>query len=111
MCNCEIENWRHILTCGSLDVSLHREASWVKLRISMEWWHLPSHCWMKIEKGINHYTEQPHNRTVHSKDNKPQKPFGVTFNSPRKLLQQAFRTQSHIGWDDIFLKVESAGTG
>jgi hypothetical protein len=32
-----------------------------------------------------------------------QKPFGVTFNTPRNLLQQAFRTQARIGWDN-FLK-------
>jgi hypothetical protein len=24
MCNCETEDWRHVLTCGSLDASLHR---------------------------------------------------------------------------------------
>jgi hypothetical protein len=103
MCNCETEDWRHVLTCGSIDASLHREASWGKLRKSMERWHLPQDFWTAIEKGVNHYTEQPHKRTIHSKDNEPQKPFGVTFNTPRNLLQQAFRTQSHIGWDN-FLK-------
>jgi hypothetical protein len=93
MCNCETESWRHVLTCGSLDASLHRAASWEKLRKSMEQWHLPPYFWKTIDKGINHYTEQPHKQTVNSKDNKPQKPFGVTFNTPRNLLQQAFRTQ------------------
>jgi hypothetical protein len=78
-------------------------ASWGKLRKLMERWHLPSDFWTTIEKGINHYTEHPHQRTASSKDNEPQKPFGVTFNTPRNLLQQAFRTQSHIGWDN-FLK-------
>jgi hypothetical protein len=58
---------------------------------------------MTIEKGINHYTYQPHKRTVDWKDNGPQKPFAVTFRTPRNLLQQEFRTQSHIGWDN-FLK-------
>jgi hypothetical protein len=33
----------------------------------------------------------------------PRKPFGVTFNTPRNLPQQACRTQSHIGWEN-FLK-------
>jgi hypothetical protein len=101
MCNCKIEDWRHVLMCGSLDASLHSAASWGKLRKSMERWHLPPYFWTTIEKGINHYTEQPHKRTVNSKDNEPQKPFGVTFNTPRNLLQQAFRTQSHIGWDNF----------
>jgi hypothetical protein len=69
----------------------------------MERWHQPPDLWTTIEKGINHYREQPHKRKIQSKDNEPQKPFGVTFNTPRNLLQQAFRTQSHIGWDN-FLK-------
>jgi hypothetical protein len=42
-------------------------------------------------------------RTTQSKENEPQKPFVVTFNTPRNLLQKAFTTQSHIGWDN-FLK-------
>jgi hypothetical protein len=63
----------------------------------------PPDFWTTIEKGIHHYTEHPHKRTMHSKDNEPQKLFGVTFNTPSNLLQQAFRTQSHIGWDN-FLK-------
>jgi hypothetical protein len=74
-----------------------------KLRKSMERWHLPQDFWTTIEKGVNHYTEHPHKLTIHSKENEPQKPFGVTFNTPRNLLHQAFRTQSHIGWDN-FLK-------
>jgi hypothetical protein len=60
---------------------------------SMEWWHLPQDFLKTIEKGVNHYTEHPHKRTIHSKENEPQKPFGVTFNTPRNLLQQALRTQ------------------
>jgi hypothetical protein len=103
MCNCETEEWRHVLTCGSIDTSLHRAASWGKLRKSMERWHLPQDFWTTIEKGINHYTERPHKRTIQSKENEPQKPFGVTFYTPGNLLQQAFRTQSHIDWDN-FLK-------
>jgi hypothetical protein len=69
----------------------------------MDRWHLPQDFWTTIEKGVNHYTEQPYKRTTQLKENEPQKPFGVTFNTPRNLLQQAFRTQSHIGWDN-FLK-------
>jgi hypothetical protein len=104
LCNCETENWRHVLTCGSLHASLHREASWGKLRKSMERWHLPPDFWMTKEKGINHYIEHSHKRTSNSKDNEPQQLFGVRFNTSSNLLQQAFRAQSHIGWDN-FLKV------
>jgi hypothetical protein len=103
MCNCETEEWRHVLTVGSIDASIHRAVSSGKLRKSMDRWYLPQDFWTTIEKGVNHYTEQPHKRTKQSKENEPQKPFGVTFNTPRNLLQQAFRTQSHIGWDN-FLK-------
>jgi hypothetical protein len=92
---------------GSLDASLHRAASWGKIRKSMERWHLPPDFWTMIEKGINHYTEQPHKRTVNSKDNEPQKPFGVTFNTPRNLHSG----HNHTLAGKIFLKVESAGTG
>jgi hypothetical protein len=66
-------------------------------------WHFPQDFWTTIKKGINHYTEQPHKRTTQSKENEPQKLFRATFNTPRNLLQQAFRTQSHIDWDN-FLK-------
>jgi hypothetical protein len=69
----------------------------------MERCHLPPDFWTTIEKGINYYTEHPHKRTVNSEDNKPQKPFRVTFTTSSNLLQQAFSTQSHIGWDN-FLK-------
>jgi hypothetical protein len=103
MCNCEKEDWRHVLAYGSLDASLHRAASLGKIRKSMERWHLPPYFWIRKEKGINHYTYQPHKHTVDWKDNEPQKPFAATFKTPRSLLQQEFRTQSHIGWDN-FLK-------
>jgi hypothetical protein len=69
----------------------------------MDRWYLPQDFWTTIEKGANHYTEQPHKITTQSKENEPQKTFRITFNTPRNLLQQAFRTQSHIGWDN-FLK-------
>jgi hypothetical protein len=31
ICNCETEDWRHVLTCGSIDASIHRAVSWGKL--------------------------------------------------------------------------------
>jgi hypothetical protein len=69
----------------------------------MERWHLPPDFWMTIDKGINYYKEHPHKRTANSTNNEQQKLFGVTFTTPRNFLQQAFRTHSHIGWDN-FLK-------
>jgi hypothetical protein len=69
----------------------------------MEWWHLTPDFWTIIQKGINYYNEHSHTGTSNSTDNEPQKPFGVAFTTARNLLQQAFRTQSHIDWDD-FLK-------
>jgi hypothetical protein len=62
---------------------------------------LPPDFWMTIEKGINHYTEHSHKLTVNLKDNKPQKLFRVTFTTSRNLMQQAFRTQLHLGWDNF----------
>jgi hypothetical protein len=64
MCNCETEDWRHVLTCGSIDAYLHRAVSSGKLRKSMDRWHLPQDFWTTIEKGVNHYTERPHKRTT-----------------------------------------------
>jgi hypothetical protein len=64
MCNCETEEWRHALICGSIDASLLRAASWGKLIKLMEQWHLPQDFCTRIEKGVNHYTEQPHRTTT-----------------------------------------------
>jgi hypothetical protein len=69
----------------------------------MDRWHLPQDFWTTIEKGVNHYTEQPYKITTQWKENERQKPFGATCNTLMNLLQQAFRKQSHIGWDN-FLK-------
>jgi hypothetical protein len=101
MCNCKTEELCHIIACGSLDSALHLEASWKKLRKSMEQWHLSPDFWTTIEKGANHYKEHPNKHTANSYNNEPQKPFGVTFVTSRNLLQQAFRTQSYIGWDNF----------
>jgi hypothetical protein len=32
----EEEDWNHILTCGSLDATMAREASWAKAKKAME---------------------------------------------------------------------------
>jgi hypothetical protein len=110
MCNCETEYWCHVLTCGSLDASLHRAASWGKLRKSMERWHLPPYLWMMIEKGTNHCTEQPHTRTVNSKENEPQKSFGV-HSTLQGTCYSRHSGHNHTLAGKIFLKVELAGIG
>jgi hypothetical protein len=69
----------------------------------MDQWHLPQYFWTTIEKRVNHYREQPYKITTQTKENEPQKPFIVTVNTPRNLLQKSLKTQSHIGWDN-FLK-------
>jgi hypothetical protein len=32
MCNCDIEDWYHVIMCGSIDASLHRAASWDEIK-------------------------------------------------------------------------------
>jgi hypothetical protein len=41
-CNNEKEDWKHILTWGSLDSNVNRASSWAKLKKSIEVWHLPN---------------------------------------------------------------------
>jgi hypothetical protein len=103
MCNCETEEWRHVITCGLIDASLHRALSWGKLRKLTDRWHLPQDFWTTTETGVNRKTERPHKRTIQSKENEPQKPLGDKFNTPRNLLHQEFSTHSYIGWEN-FLK-------
>jgi hypothetical protein len=66
-------------------------------------WHLPPDFWTTIEKGSNHYKDLPNKRNSNSTNTESQKPFSITFTRSRNLLQQAFRKQSHRGWDK-FLK-------
>jgi hypothetical protein len=110
MCNCETEDWRHVLACGLMDAYLHRAVSWGTLRKAMERWHLPQDFWMTIEKGVNHYTERPHKLTIHSNENEPQKTFGVTFNTPGTYYSKN-SGHNHISAGTTFLGAESAGTG
>jgi hypothetical protein len=46
----------NINTYESLDANLDRAASLVKLKKSMEKWHLPNDFWIAIEKGVSHTT-------------------------------------------------------
>jgi hypothetical protein len=56
-CKNEKEDWKHILTCESPDANVvNRVASWVKLKKSMEVWHLPNDFWIAMKKGVAHTT-------------------------------------------------------
>jgi hypothetical protein len=103
MCGDAHEDWRHIITCKSLDASLHRTESWTKVKKAMKVWKTPPTFWIAIEKGINHYATHPLRRDKDNMPPEPQKPFGTMFYTPRNILQVAFRKQSHVGWEN-FLK-------
>jgi hypothetical protein len=77
------EDWRHVLTCKSLDAELIRADSWSKLRKQMDKWCLPSAMWIAMENGVQHYTL---NLLKHDPDKIPPEspsPFGTTFHTPR----------------------------
>jgi hypothetical protein len=103
MCGDAHEDWRHIITCKSLDASLHRTESWTKLKKSMIAWRIPPDFWIAIEKGINHYAKHPLKRDKENMPPERQKPFGTTLYTLRNILQVAFRKQSRVGWEK-FLK-------
>jgi hypothetical protein len=90
MCGEAHEDWRHIITCKSLDASLHRMESWTKVKKAMKSWKSPPDFWIGIEKGINHYATHPLKRDKDNMPTEPQKPFGTTFYAPRNILQVAF---------------------
>jgi hypothetical protein len=48
------EDWRYILNCPSLDASYHQDASWQKVKKSMQMWRLPADFWTAIEKTLHH---------------------------------------------------------
>jgi hypothetical protein len=103
MCGDVHEDWRHIITCKSLDARLDRTESWTKVKKAMKAWRIPLEFWIAIEKGINHYATQSLKRDKEDMPPEPQKPFGTMFYTPRNILQVAFRKQSHVGWE-TFLK-------
>jgi hypothetical protein len=97
------EDWRHVLTCKSLDAELIRADSRKKLRKGMEKWGISQDMWLTIETGVRHYTMNPKKREHDNMPTEPSPPFGPTFYAPRNRLKVAFRVQSQIGWDN-FLK-------
>jgi hypothetical protein len=53
------EDWRHIITCKSLDASLHRTELWTKVKTALRAWKIPADFRIAIEKGINYYAVRP----------------------------------------------------
>jgi hypothetical protein len=97
------KDWRHVLTCKSLDAELIRGDSWSKLKKKMDKWRLPPYMWIAMENGVRHYTMNPLKRNPENMPPEPPSPFGTTFYTPRNRLKVAFHAQSQIGWDN-FLK-------
>jgi hypothetical protein len=94
-CNNEKEEWKHILTCESLDSNLNCASSWAKLKKSMEVWHLPNEFWITLEKGVAHTTNH-----VGTTIDTPL-PFTISTNPGRMQLWEAFKEQSKIGWINV----------
>jgi hypothetical protein len=89
------EDWRHIITCKSLDAELIRADSWSKPRQVMEKWGMSQDMCIAIDNGVRRYT--------YNMPTEPHPSFGPTFCAPRNRLNVAFRAQSQKGWDN-FLK-------
>jgi hypothetical protein len=85
-CNTEEEYWNYVLSCGSLDATMAREASWAKVKKDMAPWKMPPDFWTAVEKGLQHYIIN-----ASQKNKGAEAPFPGTFNNPRNLLRQAFR--------------------
>jgi hypothetical protein len=101
-CTCgQYEDWRHVLTCKSLDAELISADSWSKLKKQMEKWSLPPDMWITIESGVMHYTMNTLKRDTDNMPPEPPLPFGTTFYTPRNILKFALRAQSQIGWDNL----------
>jgi hypothetical protein len=104
MCGEEKEEWRHVMTCISLDASLYIADSWEKVKKDMAIWQLPNNFWTAVQKGFQFYIDHPLRRVKEDPQNpmpQPVSPFTHGFNPPHSLLKQAYRAQSNIGWDNF----------
>jgi hypothetical protein len=101
-CTCgQHENWRHVLTCKSLDAELIRSDLWSKLNKQIDKWSLTSDMYISMESGVWHYKMNPLKRYPENMHHEPPSPFGTTFYIPRNRLKVAFCAQSQIGWDEF----------
>jgi hypothetical protein len=92
MCGEENEDWRHIVTCISLDASLHRSDSWEKVKKDIAIWKLPNDFWTAVQKGLQFYIDHPLRRVKEDPQNptpQPVSPVPHGFNQPHNILKQA----------------------
>jgi hypothetical protein len=59
MCGEEKEDWRHVVTCRSLDASLYRADSWEKVKKDIAIWHLSNDFWTAVQKGLQFFIDHP----------------------------------------------------
>jgi hypothetical protein len=59
MCREEKEDWRHVMTCRSLDASLYRTDSWEKVNKDMAIWQIQNDFWTVLQKGLQFYIYHP----------------------------------------------------
>jgi hypothetical protein len=98
MCHNQVEDWRHVIMCSSLDAALNKAESWSKIKKSMERWKLPNNFWIAVEKRMLSYTENP--STANDRPS-PTTPLPSTCNNQRNSIKLAFRAQSVIGWENV----------
>jgi hypothetical protein len=96
LCQETKEDWRHILSCPSLDVDNHRDASWKKVRKDMQMWRLPANFWTVIEKGIHHLSQDIQEST------RPPLPFQISVNRIRNHIRAVLKERKSIKWMDIY---------
>jgi hypothetical protein len=96
-CNTEEEGWNHVLSCGSKDATMAREASRAKVKNTIAPWKMPPDFWTAVEKVLQHYI-----RNASQSNKGAAAPFPGTFNNPQNLLRQAFREQDEIGWSGMY---------
>jgi hypothetical protein len=89
---------RHVITCPSIDVGLHRADSWAQLQKTLKRWKLPNDFWTAVEKGMQYYVTAPKkakDRTI------PTTPFSATWNRESNAFKSAYHAQSKIGWENL----------
>jgi hypothetical protein len=104
MCGEEKKDWRHVMTCRSLDASLNRADSWENLKKDMAIWQPPNDFWTAVQKYLILYIDHPLGWVKGDPQNhtpQPVSPFPHGFNQPHNLLKQAYHAQSNIGWDNF----------
>jgi hypothetical protein len=104
MCGDDKEDWRHVITCRSLDASLHRADSWEKVKKDMAIWQLPPDFWTTVQKGLQLYIDHPQQRVQDDPQKPIQQPVSPCppgFNQPHNRLKQAYHAQYNIGWGNF----------